>query len=310
MTRKTLPRFVVLGQGKSGTSLIYRILSQHPSIGLSHPKELHYFNRDFDTKPLADYAAHFANQKDKDIIGEVSPSYLDPQPVERIAQTLGRDTKVIFVLRRPIERGYSRYLQNICAREAGTSFQSHVPSMSRLLSQIGSAITRCYDFFGRENVLPLFYETDIATSDPVFVAKILDFLGLPDTGHAKRILEKKPVNAGVMPRYVYAGGAPAEFHSLGKKFRIPANTLVFCAQRRNSRVYEGASADDVAAALARQSSWTTAITETEYARWQKRHVLPCADRFEAEFGFDLSHWRCAPRRISYDAAPPPRMFRA
>ena len=36
MTR--LPDFVVLGQGKAGTSLIYQVLRQNPRIGLSQPQ--------------------------------------------------------------------------------------------------------------------------------------------------------------------------------------------------------------------------------------------------------------------------------
>ena len=310
MTLQNLPRFVVLGQGKSGTSLIYKVLSAHPSIGLSQPKELHYFNRDFETRSLDSYAAHFAESHDKDIIGEVSPSYLQPQAVDRIARTLGRDIKVIFVLRRPIERSYSRYLQNICARETGRQFHAEVPGMSRLLSEISDAITRCYDLFGQSNVLPLFYETDIAVPQPGFVSRILRFLDLPETDHEQAFLDKNPVNAGVMPHYIYAADESFELRSGNQLYGIPANTLVFCAQSRNSRIYQDPSAEDVAAALARQSRWTTKITKPEYRRWQEEQVLPFADRFETEFGFDLSHWRCAPRRISYDSAPPPRALRA
>ncbi|CUH82630.1 sulfotransferase domain-containing protein [Tropicibacter naphthalenivorans] len=306
MTR--LPSFVVLGQGKAGTSLIYRVLERNPAIGLSQPKELHYFSGQFAKGPDW-YAQHFAHIDDGAMVGEVSPSYLAPHPVRRIAEHLGRDTKVIFVLRRPIERAYSRYLQNICAKEEPGGFWGKVEKLDEFLAQTEEAIARCYDLFGADNVLPMMFERDIATEAPGFEARILSFLGLPPEEYGAPLLQGGRVNPGVMPRYLYAQDKATILRHAQQRYIVPKQSLMFCAQERNSRIMRNPAPQDVAEAMARQSSWTTQVTKADYAALQTRAVLPAADRLEARFGLDLSHWRCAPRQIVYAPSMPPERFR-
>lgn len=302
MTAPRLPDFVVLGQGKAGTSLIYRVLADHPDIGLSNPKELHYFANRFGRGPEW-YAKHFAHiPPGVARVGEVSPSYLTAEAVTRVAETLGTDLRVIFVLRRPIERAYSRYLQNICASQKGGGFQGLRFLTKRLRAQ-HETIRLCYSLFGADNVLPLWYETDVA--DFAFEAKICDFLGLDRTDHSAPFRAAPRVNSGIMPRYLYAGARDLVLRHDSRAYRIPAQHLVFCGQDRNSAIEPDVPPDVAAQALIRQSAWTAEVGEKDYERMLTRSVLPAAERLEAEFGYDMSHWRIAPRRLAYNPAPPP-----
>ncbi len=304
-----LPEFVVLGQGKAGTSLIYRVLNDNPLIGLSDPKELHYFAARFGQGPDW-YASHFAHiPGSAQIVGEVSPSYLSTEAVQRVADTLGRQTKVIFVLRRPIEQAYSRYLQDICANQRPGPFYPINRALPKRMEALIDAIGLCYDLFGKDNVLPMFYERDIACDDPQFESRILSFLGLPEADFARPYIEGKPVNPGIMPRYLYSGDKGLRMDVNGHRFILPPRQLVFCGQKRNSWSKADPSAEEVIDALTRQSTWTPAISERDYRGMRRRAVRPTAERLETLFGYDMSHWEVPPRHIAYDPAPPPNEFR-
>lgn len=300
------PDAIVLGQGKAGTSLIYRVLERHPDVGGSEPKELHYFNVNHD-RGAAWYLEHFAQARGKPVVVEVSPSYMRPEAVERIAHDLGTGVRIVFTLRRPIERAYSRYLQNLCARQLPMTFDIKPGILWRRLKTLIATLDRIHALFPPENILPLFFETDIATEAPVFEAKLIEFLGLSGPERLPEIAGDR-INAGIMPRYLFSGDERLRIWVGQDKYVIPADTLVFCGQPRNSEVTHAPDAAQVARALATQSRWTTEITRDTYAVLRERVVLPMADRIAERFGYDMSHWDVPPHRIAYPAAPPPAQF--
>ncbi|MEL6957336.1 MAG: sulfotransferase [Pseudomonadota bacterium] len=299
------PNFVLLGQGKAGTSLIWRVLRRHPDIAFPKKKELHFFGRKSD-KPLPWYDAQFEGlPQQSQYIGEISPSYLDPIAIRRIHATLGPDVRFAFVLRRPIEQAFSRYMQNICARPEPYGFDRFERVLPTFLKRIANAIEIVFDLYGTDAVLPLFYEKDVARPDPCFEAKILTHLDLPVTNHTAEFLTRPRVNSGVLPRYLFDAEKDQIINLGGSTYHIPAGHLVFCAQARNARINSAPTAEDLNAARTNTAAWTTELTEADYARLQNKVVLPVATNLEDRFGFDLSHWRVAPRALRYDAAPPP-----
>lgn len=304
MTAPRLPDFLMLGQGKSGSSLIYRVLDANPSVGLSSRKELHYFNENY-AQGSAWYAGNFAEIPDGvQRVGEISPSYLARDPLERLSADLGPDLDLFFVLRRPIERLYARYLQNICATGKRGGF--HVPArfLPELLDMQFDALTLLYDRFDPARILPLFFERDIAVPDAPFERKILAHLGLPAREYLPALGADR-VNATVMPRFISTGDTPLITFHEGQRYVIPKHRLIFCAQPRNTAITREPEPGDVAEAFARQASWSGFVSKAEYAAMLEAHVLPMADRLEARFGFDMSHWRIPPRQLIYAPAPPP-----
>lgn len=105
-----LPNFICPGAAKAATTTIYNILNQHPEVFLPKKKETEFFVKDYE-KGISWYSNHYFNavQSEK-IIGDISPSYLmDNSCPEKILNNLGKDTKILIILREPVARAISHY---------------------------------------------------------------------------------------------------------------------------------------------------------------------------------------------------------
>ena len=114
---RVLPDFFVIGAGRTGTTSLYHYLSQHPSLSKSAYDELGYFN---DNYHLGEYwyRSLFPSIFTKYMIKlktnhfmtyDVTPSYVrGPWNAKRIKK-LFPNTKLIIVLRNPVDRTYSHY---------------------------------------------------------------------------------------------------------------------------------------------------------------------------------------------------------
>lgn len=105
------PKFMVIGAEKCGTTSLYHYLSQHPQFLPSIEKELDFFDIEFG-RGIDWYLAHFPPipDQEKDIItGEVSPNYIYHRHAPQRVKDFFPDTKLIVLLRDPVERTVSRY---------------------------------------------------------------------------------------------------------------------------------------------------------------------------------------------------------
>jgi hypothetical protein len=105
-----LPNFICPGAARSATTNLYYLLIQHPDIFLPAIKETRFFSQDYE-KGLAWYEQkYYADAQEESAIGDISPVYLiDERCPKRIFQALGKEVKLIFMLRNPVERAYSHY---------------------------------------------------------------------------------------------------------------------------------------------------------------------------------------------------------
>ena len=114
---RVLPDFFVIGAGRTGTTSLYHYLDQHPSLSKSAYDELNYFDVNFHLG-LHWYRSLFPSIFTKYKIKlktnffmtyDVTPSYVRrPWNAERIKK-LFPNTKLIIVLRNPVDRTYSHY---------------------------------------------------------------------------------------------------------------------------------------------------------------------------------------------------------
>lgn len=127
--KRPWPNFLVIGAPKSGTTSLYHYLSQHPDIYLSKVrKEGRFFSGigdgsvywpefyHYDTAPtVEDYKALFADHDGEARIGDVSPDYYAYAQIAapRVMSYCGLETRIIAILRNPVDRTYSHYLQNV-----------------------------------------------------------------------------------------------------------------------------------------------------------------------------------------------------
>jgi len=113
-----LPKFIVIGAQRSGTTSLYKYVTQHPNILSAISKEVHFFDQHYN-KGLAWYKAHFPTvfrkfqttlkTKKRTITGEASPYYIfHPHACLRIKKYVPK-AKFIIILRNPIDRAYSHY---------------------------------------------------------------------------------------------------------------------------------------------------------------------------------------------------------
>ena len=116
--QRVLPSFLIIGAQRSGTTSLYRYIKQHPSLHPSLFKEVHFFDQNYHNG-LGWYRAFFPLKltmgiskllnNEAAITGESSPYYLfHPLVPERVKKTLP-DSKIIVLLRNPVDRAYSHY---------------------------------------------------------------------------------------------------------------------------------------------------------------------------------------------------------
>ena len=115
----TLPNFLIIGAGRSGTTSIYHYLREHPQVFMSNLKETNFLayegERDadpylFPIRSLDAYEALFAAGARHRAVGEASPMYLvRPSAIDRIEQLIPH-ARLIAILRDPAERAHAAYL--------------------------------------------------------------------------------------------------------------------------------------------------------------------------------------------------------
>jgi hypothetical protein len=119
---RDLPDFMIIGAKRGGTTSLYNYLLEHPRVLPLLParqriKGPHFFDSNF-SRGMRWYRSHFPTAayrrvRERDghpvIAGESSPYYLfHPLAAER-ASRLVPETKVIVLLRDPVERAWSHY---------------------------------------------------------------------------------------------------------------------------------------------------------------------------------------------------------
>lgn len=205
----TLPNFVVIGAGKSGTTSLYFYLKQHPDIYVPVVKETNFFAveginlafsgpRDaveaknyFQINTLEKYQALFADASGERAIGEVSPYYIYSS---RASQGIYRhvpDAKIVCILRNPVDRAYSNYLHLFRdGREPLKSFEEAIAAEDHRIKNNWSPswhyahaglyyelLQRYFEYFHPKQIQVFLYEDYI--SDPQKVLeKLFNFLGV------------------------------------------------------------------------------------------------------------------------------------
>jgi hypothetical protein len=205
-----MPNFLIIGAAKAGTTSLYRYLEQHPQIYMSPVKEPKFFafegetpdycgpgdryaNR-FTITDLEAYQAQFQDTTNETAVGEASALYLySPKAVERIQHRIP-NTKLIAILRHPVDRAYSSFLHLIREeREPLNDFaQALAEEEVRIHNQwqfiwhyktvgfYSVQLKRYFDTFSQSQIRVYLFE-DLATKPIEVVQNIFQFLEVDDT---------------------------------------------------------------------------------------------------------------------------------
>jgi hypothetical protein len=219
------PDFLVIGAARAGTTALHSFLRQHPGIFLPRVKEPNYFayagqtpdcrgpGADFINNSVTDaaaYAALFAAAPAGAVRGEASPLYLFEPAAPRNIRDLAPATRMIAVLRNPVEQAFSHFMYATRLRiETEPDFTRALGLEDERLAQgwqplfgysrfprYGEQLQRYLDLFPRSQFLIRTYE-DFQRDPAGLLAEVFAFIGVdpgfrPDTG--------RTLNAGGVPK--------------------------------------------------------------------------------------------------------------
>lgn len=181
-----LPRFLIIGAAKSGTTTLFKYLSKHPQVFVPKNKEPNFFGMDENyNKGMEYYASLFAEAQPGQICGEASTDYAKwpkfPEAAARIADRLPQ-VKLIYIMRNPIDRAYSYYTQVNRFRPVKESFEDYICRTTEALdaSHYILQIQHYLKFFSRESLLFLLLE-DLTQKPDATVKQVCQFIGIDDT---------------------------------------------------------------------------------------------------------------------------------
>ena len=196
MANRYVCNLIIPGAAKSGTSSLHQYLGAHPEIAMSDSKEPHHFCKPALYASGADtHNAMFGLKPDAIYFGESSTGYLPWRPaVERIKRDL-EATKIIMLLRHPVERCFSHYRWRYrlglekrpfmnALKADGFGYDPEKPSsygyMAYLeFSKYSKQCPMWLDTFGEENCL-LLNSSDLRRDHNGTMAKCFAFLDVRD----------------------------------------------------------------------------------------------------------------------------------
>ena len=214
--QETKPNFIIIGAMKSATTSLYTYLKQHPDIFMTNIKEPMFFNNlneknNFYIKEgmrkrrkirtFKEYFNLFKNATNQKAIGEASPQYIYDKECPKLIKKHLPNTKIIAILRQPIDRAYSNFLH--AKRSGKEDIEDFITAIHEEESRIKNGwnplyhyinkgyyfkqLARYYEVFEKENIkIILFSElkkNPINTIKNVFRFLNVDEDFIPNTKH-------------------------------------------------------------------------------------------------------------------------------
>lgn len=288
-----LPNLIVIGAMKCGTSSLHRYLDLHPEIAMSARKELDYFipgaisDLGPGERPLMQersnwergpewYASHFDGASP--VRGESSPSYLFPWYLgvaERIERLLP-DTRLIAVLRHPLERAIShhRQFEHRDGRDLTTALTAE-GSPYIAASHYATALRPFLDRFDYGQIL-LIRHRDLLADRRATLSRIFRFLGVETDYWRPEMARERNRSAAKGPTYRLAE-------------RLRAGALAPIADRLPAEVRERGEQ-----LLARSVPAPAPVLEADTAARLLERLEPEIAAVEKITGWDLADWRRFP----------------
>lgn len=207
--------FIGIGAQKSATSWLHYVLSKHPEISASDPKELNYFTANYDRGEIW-YERNFSDSPEGAIRGECSPTYFFSHSAPSRAFNYNPDLKLIAILRDPVARSFSNHLHEIRKRHIPDSscFEDGMATNPAYVeqSQYKANLMRWLEYFDRNSLLILIAE-DIR-DDPLTAFKaVCHHLGVSTDTVPDGLFERRHESIGSrnhgLKKFLRAGGDAA-----------------------------------------------------------------------------------------------------
>ncbi|HEY6426347.1 MAG TPA: sulfotransferase [Acidimicrobiales bacterium] len=229
---RMLPNFLIVGAQKAGTTSLWHYLRSHEDVFLPAHKEPGFFNEEFGwQKGIRWYEGVFSGAEQCRAVGEAS-TYYTMYPFfrgvpKRIASLLP-DVRIIYIMRDPIERMRSCYVQLL------TDGQERRPMKEALfldpgyvyLTRYAMQIRQYFDYFPESQIMLMTAE-DLRFRRTESLRKVLSFLGVSENASMEILSEQNQSDGKRAPR---ASGRLilkfADCERVPARVRGPARTLM------------------------------------------------------------------------------------
>jgi len=202
----TLPNFLVIGAGRSGTTSLHHYLRQHPDIYVPAVKEPNFFAyeeqeiavedhydywlRQHSVSDLRAYEALFDGVSNETAFGEVSPHYLFHHDAPERIRALIPHARLIAILRNPTDRAYVNYISRFAnGWETRADFRSAILEEDRRLREnvrlgvynyrfrgnYASQLARYFELFDQDQIRIYLFE-DFSRDPHSMLRDIFEFL--------------------------------------------------------------------------------------------------------------------------------------
>jgi Sulfotransferase family len=216
----TLPRFVVCGVPRCGTTSLYRYLEQHPQVDVGRLKESNFLSWPgpevagrampwvkFPVTSFEEYQRLFRGPAGA-VPVDVSPScFHSPASIERI-RTFVPDAGLLVLLRDPVARAYSAYLNRLRKRYETRAPEEVLVPGDRAVDNgfYAGRLEAFLDAFGRERLRVWLFD-DLSRQPGPTMAEILGHLGVDPTvpldlgtAHNRSTVHRTPRLQRLVPR--------------------------------------------------------------------------------------------------------------
>jgi hypothetical protein len=303
-----VPDFFIVGNPRSGTTALYRMLRQHPQLFLPDFKEPRFFAPDAQVRAhdpsrrgvrprtLDAYTALFAGAQPGQLAGDGSPQYLRSPHAPALIAAQRPDARIVAILREPTaylrsfhtqsvqsmvetERDFAKALALEDARRAGRELPPGVENAAWLMYSEHARYLehlRCYEsHFAAEQMLVLIYDDYRAEGDAT-VRRVLRFLGVE---------QEIPIESVVTAREARQGVRSPTLHRFTRAMRIARNN----PERANAAMSTiGRLAPKSAIELWRRLVYTRAPQpDAAFLRDLRRRLKPEVEALGEHLGRDL-----------------------
>ena len=220
--KSRLPNFLIVGAAKSGTSSLHNYLHEHPEVFMPSynregmkVKEPRFLIKDLVQHRLhngvwnfEEYQCLFSDVREEKLIGESTVLYLYyyQHAIKNIKYYLGKEVKIIIMLRNPIDRAYSAFQHVSRGLKETNSFEESLEIekgrleretnltpmvMYKEMGMYYSMVKAYKDSF--KNIHIVFYE-DFRDNIALEMNKVYSFLGI-----------SKDINVNLNKRYNVGG---------------------------------------------------------------------------------------------------------
>lgn len=174
MDKHAGPDFIIIGAMKCATSSIHDQLDRHAGISMSEPKEPNFFaDAENWAKGMEWYESLFSSMPANDLKGESSTHYTKlptyPECARRLREALP-NTKLIYVMRDPIDRIVSQYIHewsvHVIDKACGIDEAIHAYPILVEYSKYAQQLESYVELFGRDAILPVFFERVMSKPQP------------------------------------------------------------------------------------------------------------------------------------------------